>query len=49
LTGVDPAAVSAAFLYVRSGREVVHDDLPGERELAALLTGAVEIEVLTLL
>ncbi|MGB8649962.1 MAG: ATP-dependent DNA helicase, partial [Mycobacteriales bacterium] len=39
LRGVDPAAVSAAFLYVRTGREVVHDALPGEAELAALLTG----------
>ncbi|MCW2600812.1 MAG: UvrD/REP helicase [Frankiales bacterium] len=49
LMGVEPAAVSAAFLYVRSAREVVHDDLPGEEELAALLTGAVEAEALTLL
>jgi DNA helicase-2/ATP-dependent DNA helicase PcrA len=49
LTGVEPAAVSAAFLYVRSGHEVVHDDLPGEDELAALLTGSVEVEALTLL
>jgi DNA helicase-2/ATP-dependent DNA helicase PcrA len=39
LVGVDPAAVDASFLYVRSDREVVHEDLPGEAELVALLTG----------
>jgi DNA helicase-2/ATP-dependent DNA helicase PcrA len=32
--------VTASFLYVRTGREVVHDDLLGESELVALLTGA---------
>jgi DNA helicase-2/ATP-dependent DNA helicase PcrA len=49
LVGVEPEAVSAAFLYVRTGKEVVHDDLPGAEELAALLTGTVEAEPLTLL
>jgi DNA helicase-2/ATP-dependent DNA helicase PcrA len=49
LVGADPSAVSASFLYVRTGKEVVHDDLPGEQELAALLTGPVEVETLTLL
>jgi DNA helicase-2/ATP-dependent DNA helicase PcrA len=39
LVGVDVAAVSASFLYVRSDREVVHDDLADETELVALLTG----------
>ena len=44
-------AVDAAFLYVRTGEVVRHDDLPGESELAELLrgTGVVEIEPLTLL
>jgi len=49
LVGVDPADVVASFLYVRSGREVVHDDLLGQDELEALLTGRVEVETLTLL
>ena len=49
LVDVDPSAVTASFLYVRSGREDAHDDLPGEAELAALLTGPVEVEALTLL
>jgi DNA helicase-2/ATP-dependent DNA helicase PcrA len=50
LRGVDLAAVSASFLYVRSGREVVHDaDLPGQAELEALLTGPVAVRNLTLL
>ena len=49
LVDVDPSAVTASFLYVRSGREDPHDDLPGEAELAALLTGPVEVEALTLL
>ncbi len=49
LVGVEPEAVVASFLYVRTGREVVHADLPGEAELAALLTGPVEVETLTLL
>jgi DNA helicase-2/ATP-dependent DNA helicase PcrA len=49
LQDVDPAQVEASFLYVRDGREKVHTDLPGEAELAALLTGPTETEVLTLL
>ena len=49
LIGVETGAVSASFLYVRTAREVVHDDLPDEEELAALLTGTVEAEHLTLL
>ena len=49
LVDVDPSAVTASFLYVRSGREVTHDDLPGEAELAALLSGPVEVQALTLL
>jgi DNA helicase II / ATP-dependent DNA helicase PcrA len=39
LRGVPEEQVSAAFLYVRTGEEVVHDELPGEAELAALLSG----------
>ncbi len=50
LTGADPAAVSAAFLYVRTGQVVrFSQELPGEDELAALLTGQVEVEALTLM
>ena len=49
LAGVDPSAVDASFLYVRTGVEKLHDDLPGEAELAALLTGPTEVERLTLL
>jgi DNA helicase-2/ATP-dependent DNA helicase PcrA len=51
LQGVPPDAVDAAFLYVRTGDVVRHDDLPGADELAALLrgSGAVEAEPLTLL
>ncbi|MDP9183345.1 MAG: PD-(D/E)XK nuclease family protein, partial [Actinomycetota bacterium] len=50
LVGVEPSAVDASFLYVRSDREVVHDDLPGEAELIALLTGSPGAsEALTLL
>jgi len=42
--------VSAAFLYVRTGREDVHDDLPGEEELGVLLLGGpATAEALTLL
>ncbi|HET6636537.1 MAG TPA: PD-(D/E)XK nuclease family protein, partial [Streptomyces sp.] len=37
--GVPPAAVSAAFLYVRSGELVRPRELPGRAELEALLTG----------
>ena len=49
LVGVDPSAVEASFLYVRTGVEKVHADLPGEAELAALLVGPTEVERLTLL
>ena len=49
LVSVEVAAVEASFLYVRNAREVVHDDLPGEEELSALLVGPVEVETLTLL
>jgi DNA helicase II / ATP-dependent DNA helicase PcrA len=49
LKGVDPSGVDASFLYVRTGVEKVHDELPGEQELAALLTGRPEVERLTLL
>jgi len=49
LVGVDPSAVDASFLYVRSGKEVLHTDLPGEDELAALLSGPTETELMTLL
>ena len=49
LMGVSPECVVASFLYVRTGQEVVHDVLPGEDELTALLTGPVEVEALTLL
>ncbi len=37
LMGVDLDQVRAAFHYVRTGRTVVHDDLPGRDELEALL------------
>ena len=49
LAGVEPAQVRAAFLYVRSGEVVVHDDLPGQAELEALMRGPVDVEPLTLL
>jgi DNA helicase-2/ATP-dependent DNA helicase PcrA len=49
LRGIDPAQVSGLFLYVRTGKEDVHDDLPGADQLEALLTGQQETEVLTLL
>jgi DNA helicase-2/ATP-dependent DNA helicase PcrA len=50
LRDVPVEQVAAAFLYVRSGREVVHDDLLDEAGLVALLTGAPETpEPLTLL
>ena len=50
LVGVEPSAVGAAFLYVATGAVVRYgDELPGEAELAALLTGPVEVEALTLL
>ena len=49
LRGVDPSRVSAVFLYVRTGKEDLHEDLPGAAELEALLTGAQESEALTLL
>jgi DNA helicase-2/ATP-dependent DNA helicase PcrA len=38
LMGVELDQVRAAFHYVRTGRTVVHDDLPGRDELEALLT-----------
>ena len=55
LRGVDPTAVSAAFLYVatstvvRYGQDEPAGALPGEAELTALLAGEVEVEALTLL
>jgi len=50
LVGVDPAAVDATFLYVSTGEAVRYGaDLPGEAQLATLLTGPVEVEALTLL
>jgi DNA helicase II / ATP-dependent DNA helicase PcrA len=49
LAGADPADVEASFLYVRTGREVVHDDLPDRAALEALLRGEVAAEPLTLL
>ncbi|MBW8802238.1 MAG: PD-(D/E)XK nuclease family protein, partial [Catenulisporales bacterium] len=49
LVGVDPAQVSGLFLYVRSGKEDLHEDLPGAAELEALLTGQAQVEPLTLL
>jgi DNA helicase-2/ATP-dependent DNA helicase PcrA len=49
LVGVDPSQVSGLFLYVRTGREDLHEDLPGAEELEALLTGRIEAEHLTLL
>ncbi|MCW2672788.1 MAG: UvrD/REP helicase [Frankiales bacterium] len=49
LVGVDPSQVSGLFLYVRTGREDLHEDLPGAEELEALLTGHTEAEHLTLL
>ena len=49
LVGVDPQQVEASFLYVRTGREDLLTDLPGQAELERLLRGTVEIEPLTLL
>ena len=49
LVGVDPDQVEASFLYVRSGREDSHADLPGPFELEALLRGTVTAQPLTLL
>ncbi len=49
LVGAPVDAVSGLFLYVRTGKEDCHDDLPGEAELEALLTGQTEVERLTLL
>lgn len=37
LLGIDVDQVRAAFHYVRTGRTVVHDDLPGREELAAMV------------
>ena len=47
---MDPSAVDAAFLYVATG-EVVRfgAELPAESDLAALLSGPVEVELLTLM
>ena len=44
MRGCDESAVRAAFHYVRSGRTVAPDNLPGEAELAALLAGATAAE-----
>ena len=51
LVGVPPADVEAVFLYVATGEVVVHEDLPDEDQLVALLrgSGVVEVEALTLL
>ena len=49
LAEVPPGQVTAAFLYVRTGEVVRHDDLPGEVELTALLRGQELAEPLTLL
>jgi DNA helicase-2/ATP-dependent DNA helicase PcrA len=49
LQGIAPEDVDASFVYVRTGREVLHTDLLGADELAALLTGRVTAEALTLL
>ena len=37
LSGLPPAKVRASFHYVRSGRTVTPESLPGPQELAALL------------
>ena len=42
LTGVPVERVTAAFYYVRTDHLVVHDDLPGRREIEALLPKAPE-------
>ncbi len=50
LRDVPVEQVVASFLYVRSGREVVHEDLLDEAGLVALLTGGPDVpEPLTLL
>jgi DNA helicase-2/ATP-dependent DNA helicase PcrA len=50
IAGVDPSAVDAAFLYVATGQVVRFGaELPQQHDLAALLSGPVEVEVLTLL
>jgi DNA helicase-2/ATP-dependent DNA helicase PcrA len=50
LRGVPVEHVEASFLYVRTGREVVHDDLPDQAALEALLSAVPEDpEPLTLL
>jgi DNA helicase-2/ATP-dependent DNA helicase PcrA len=48
LRDVPVEQVAASFLYVRSGKEVTHDDLPDEESLAALLVGPTEAEPLSL-
>ncbi len=51
LMGVEPSAVRATFLYVRTGEAVSHTDLAEDAELTALLVGgaAPPPEALTLL
>jgi DNA helicase-2/ATP-dependent DNA helicase PcrA len=51
LVGAAVEHVAAAFLYVRTGEVVRHDDLAGETELVELLRGpgTVDVEPLTLL
>ncbi|MFS3128503.1 UvrD-helicase domain-containing protein [Nocardioides sp. Bht2] len=40
LMGVEPSRVRGAFHYVRSGRTVIHDELPGRAELEQLILAA---------
>ena len=50
IVGVDPSAVDAAFLYVATGEVVRFGvELPLEGDVAALLTGPAEVELLTLM
>jgi DNA helicase II / ATP-dependent DNA helicase PcrA len=42
LSGCRESLVRTAFHYVRSGKTVVPDALPGHSELAAMLTEAAE-------
>ena len=44
LQGCPESSVRAAFHYVRSGRTVMPESLPGAQELAALLAGATGAE-----
>ena len=41
LVGVPVEDVTGLFLYVRTGKEDLHEDLPGAEQLEALLTGTV--------